>query len=67
MASQTLVEAGHLSREAAKTQLSLDSSSTSLEDTGAITSVNEFMQTMILMARADWDERTAEVCEGGEI
>ncbi len=34
---------------------------------GAITSENEFMQTMILKARADWDERTAELCEGGEI
>jgi hypothetical protein len=34
---------------------------------GTITSDNEFMQTMILKARADWDERTAELCEAGEI
>ena len=34
---------------------------------GTITSENEFMQTMILRARADWDERTAELCELGEI
>jgi len=34
---------------------------------GAITSENEFMQTMILKARADWDERTGELCEGGEV
>lgn len=34
---------------------------------GAITSDNEFMQTMILEARGDWDERTAELCEGGSV
>ena len=34
---------------------------------GTITSENEFMQTMILKARADWDERTAELCEAGEV
>jgi hypothetical protein len=34
---------------------------------GTITSENEFMQTMILKARADWDDRTAELCEAGEI
>jgi hypothetical protein len=32
---------------------------------GEITSENEFMQTMILRSRSNWDERMAEICVAG--